>query len=251
MIGRGGDKAARQDMFPTRVAEWQTEARVGSPPIGTGSSFDLVSHPVSEHLRALGALRDAHPALSTGASFVRRAQDGVLAVSRIDREARREYLAVFNASEEPASVTIQTATPGTTWAQLLGPETPAATGANGRMTLRIPPLSALLYRADSELPRRGRPRLTLRAAPDRFTNLLRLTATSTTPDPLGVCVRRAAGGSEGWAPRRSRRRRPVPGLPRPAGLQAGGEGLARGRRALQRRDGLDVARAHDPAARMT
>ena len=43
MIGRGGDKAARQDLFPTRVAEWQTEERVGSPPIGTGSSFDLVA----------------------------------------------------------------------------------------------------------------------------------------------------------------------------------------------------------------
>ena len=47
-----------------------------SAPIGTGSSFDLVAHPVSEHLRALGALRDAHPALSTGASFVRVAREG-------------------------------------------------------------------------------------------------------------------------------------------------------------------------------
>ena len=41
IIGRGGDKAARQDMFPTKVEEWQTEERVGGPPIGTGSSFDV------------------------------------------------------------------------------------------------------------------------------------------------------------------------------------------------------------------
>jgi len=89
IIGRGGDKAARQDLFPTRVEEWQNEARVGSGPLGTGSSFDVVDHPVSEHLRLLATLRDAHPALSTGGSFVRRAQGGILAVSRIDHTARR------------------------------------------------------------------------------------------------------------------------------------------------------------------
>ncbi len=49
MMGRGGDKAARQDMFPTKVVEWQTEERVGSPPIGTGSAFDLVR---ASHRRA-------------------------------------------------------------------------------------------------------------------------------------------------------------------------------------------------------
>ena len=30
MMGRGGDQAARQDMFPTQVQDWQTEDRVGS-----------------------------------------------------------------------------------------------------------------------------------------------------------------------------------------------------------------------------
>jgi hypothetical protein len=157
-----------------------------------------VSHPVSEHLRALGALRDDHPALSTGGSFVRHAQEGVLAVSRIDRVARREYLAVFNASEEAASVSIQTATPSSTWAQLLGPATSFATAADGRGTLRVPALSALLFRAASDLPRRGAPRLTLRAGADLYTNMLRLTATAGTLDPLDVtfAVRRA--GATSW-----------------------------------------------------
>ena len=68
MIGRGGDKAARQDMFPTQVAEWKTQERVGSPPIGSGSSFD-VTNPIEGELRSLGALRDSHPALSTGATI--------------------------------------------------------------------------------------------------------------------------------------------------------------------------------------
>ena len=41
IIGRGGDKEARQDLFPTQVAGWRTDQRVGSPPIGNGSSFDV------------------------------------------------------------------------------------------------------------------------------------------------------------------------------------------------------------------
>ncbi|HEU5491598.1 MAG TPA: alpha-amylase family glycosyl hydrolase [Gaiellaceae bacterium] len=186
MIGRGGDKAARQDLFPTAVAEWRTEERVGSPAIGTGSSFDLVAHPVSQHLRALGALRDAHPALSTGASFVRLAREGTLVVSRIDRETRREYLAAFNASETAATVTVQTATPSSAWAPLLGAATATSSLANGRSTLRIPPLSAALFRADDELPRRGAARLRLKLAADRFTNLVRISADSTSVDPLSV-----------------------------------------------------------------
>jgi len=199
MVGRGGDKAARQDLFPTQVAEWRTEERVGSPPIGSGSSFDQVDHPVARRLRQLGALRDAHLALSTGASFVRLARQGTLVVSRVDRAARREYLAAFNAAEEPVSVTVQTATPSTTWSALLGGSEAVRTAANGRATLRVPPLSALLYRADAELPRRGAARLTLRVAPDRFTDLLRLSASPASVDPLSVtfALQRARGGR--WA----------------------------------------------------
>jgi glycosidase len=199
MVGRGGDKAARQDLFPTAVAEWRTEERVGSGPIGAGSSFDLVDHPVSRHLRALGALRATHPALSTGASFVRLAREGSLVVSRIDRAARVEYVAAFNASEEPMSVTVQTATPSSTWSSLLGSATASASLANGRLSLRVPPLSAALYRADASLPRRGAPKLTVRVAPDRFTNLLRVAASSTSVDPLEVTIAVERPGKR-WMP---------------------------------------------------
>ncbi|MET0561037.1 MAG: alpha-amylase family glycosyl hydrolase [Gaiellaceae bacterium] len=195
MVGRGGDKAARQDLFPTAVTEWQTEERVGSPPIGTGSSFDLVTHPMSEHLRALGALRDAHPALSTGASFVRVAREGTLVVSRIDRGARREYLAVFNASEQATRVSPRTATPNALWQLLFGPGSRVTSNRDGQATIRIPPLSAIVYRAEADLPRRGAARLTLRIKPDPFTNLIRVAATPTTVDPVGVTFAVRRGGS--------------------------------------------------------
>ena len=99
IIGRGGDKEARQDLFPTQVAGWRTDPRVGSPPIGNGSSFDVTAQPVGEHLRALGRLRAEQPALSVGATVVRRAQGAALVVSRIDAAAKREYVAAFNSGE--------------------------------------------------------------------------------------------------------------------------------------------------------
>jgi glycosidase len=198
MMGRGGDKAARQDMFPTKVAEWQTEERVGSAPIGTGAAFDVVDHPVSEHLRLLGALRDAHPALSTGGSIVRLAREGVLAVSRIDREARREYLVVSNAGETATRVTVQTATPDAAWESLLGGVS-RPSNRDSRMTLVVPPLSALLLRAGADLPKRGAAKATLRVKPDEISSLLRVSAKGSTLDPLSVtfAVRRA--GAKGWA----------------------------------------------------
>jgi hypothetical protein len=71
--GSGGDKAARQDMFPTQVSQWKTEARAGSQPIGNASALTITSHPILNTITKLGALRAAHPALTTGAMIVRKA----------------------------------------------------------------------------------------------------------------------------------------------------------------------------------
>ncbi len=90
MIGPGGDKAARQDMFPTQVTAWQKETRVGSPPIGKGSSFDVTGNPIAAQITTLSGLRDRYPALSTGASVVRYANGPVLVVSRIDTSTGTE-----------------------------------------------------------------------------------------------------------------------------------------------------------------
>ena len=148
LAGRGGDKAARQDLFPTQVREWQTEERVGAPPIGTRSSFDVTSHPVIARLRTLGALRDAHPTLSTGASVVRRAAGSVFAVSRIDTAGRREYLAAFNAGTAPVRVTLRTSTPRSAWTPLLGGGRVTST-ATGDLTFTVPAL------VDRPAPRPG------------------------------------------------------------------------------------------------
>jgi hypothetical protein len=173
MMGSGGDKAARQDMFPTQVAEWRTEARVGSGPIGTGSSFDLPDHPVAERVRVLGRLRDEHPALSIGSTVVRASTRNVLALSRIDREEGREHVAVFNSGTSAARLTVPTATGSTTWTTLLGSPEDVA----GSLTLTVPALSSVLLRADARIPANLPAKPTLKVAADDLTDTWRVTAT--------------------------------------------------------------------------
>ena len=175
LAGTGGDKAARQDLFPTQVREWQSEERVGSGPIGTRSSFELASHPVAERLKTLGALRDAHPALSTGTSVVRKAAAGVLAVSRIDVAGRREYLAAFNAGTTPARFTVRTATPRSAWRAVLGSGSTTST-ASGDLTLTVPPTSSVLLRADAQIPAAKAVVPTVKVAPDDLSELLAVDA---------------------------------------------------------------------------
>jgi glycosidase len=196
MAGSGGDKAARQDMFPTQVAHWRTEERVGSGPIGTGSSFDVVGHPVGERLRELGRLRQAHPALSTGATVVRRAEGSLLAVSRVDSSARREYLALFNSAATAQRITVRTATPAAAWTAVLGGTTGVTSGGDGSVTVVVQRLSSLLLRAEADLPA-GRPaRPTVTAAVDNLSELFAVRAAvgGTAPVSVGFAVKRAKGG---------------------------------------------------------
>jgi len=185
-------------MFPTQVRYWQQEERLAAPPIGAGSSFDVTGHPVGEHLRLLGGLRDAHPALSTGASAIRLAREGLLVLSRFDAAARREYVAAFNSATTSARVTVPTATPGATWLPLLGTTTPAVSDTVGRLTLTMPPLTAVLLRADADLPVRSPGATTVRVTPDDLSSLHRVQASVAGADPVTVTLAMRRGGDAAW-----------------------------------------------------
>jgi glycosidase len=188
MIGAGGDRAAREDMFPTLVSDWQTEKRVGGPPIGKGSSFDVTS-PLEAQLKELAGLRDEHPALSTGASVVRRAQDAVLVVSRIDQATGHEIVVAFNNGASAATVTVPTATPGATWRVVYGTGT-----AKGALTLTIPPVSAVVAVPSGPMPNAAPGKPNLKAGADALTEYTALTAT-VPGEPVSVwfAIRRKGG----------------------------------------------------------
>ncbi len=190
MIGTGGDKAARQDMFPTAVRDWQTEERVGSPPIGTGSSLTITDHPIQARLRRLAALRDAHPALARGSSIVRLADGQVLVVSRVDSETRHEYVAAFNSGAAARRVTVQTASPGP-WTALLGAG--GSGDAQRRLTIDVPAAATVLLRSDSEVAVTAPAAPKLAAGTDELTELpvLRATVSGGAPVTVAFAVRRA------------------------------------------------------------
>ena len=226
MIGSGGDQQARQDMFPTQVSDWQTQPRVGSPPIGKGSSFAVTDNPIQAQLRTLSALRDAHPELSTGSSVVRYAQNGVLVVSRIDLASGKEVVVGFNNGATAAHVTVATATPGASWSIAFGSGT-----ASGSLALTIPPVSAVLAVPSASLP------ATPAATPGADGQARRADVALS---PLGQRPRRArigdvrdAAQGRHLAARRRRRLGAVPRLPRARALRqagAGGCGCRRPRR---------------------
>ena len=195
MVGSGGDKAARQDLFPTQVAGWRTEERVGSGPIGAGSSLALASHPIADQLKQLAALRDAHPALSTGASVVRHATGGVLAVGRIDAASRKEYVVAFNATTAPVTMRLRTSTPAARWPVLLGTSEGETSDATGELVLHVPALSAEAFLAERALPVAKPARPVLRVAADDLTELTRVyVAAAAQPLSVTFAVRRATGG---------------------------------------------------------
>jgi glycosidase len=192
MIGTGGDQQARQDMFPTLVGDWQTQSRVGGPPIGTGSSLGITSNPIEAQLRTLSALRDSYPALSTGASVVRKAKDAVLVVSRIDFARKQEVVVAFNNGPTTAQVTVPTATPGAAWTVPFGSGAASAAGAN--LSLTIPPISAEVAVPGTGLPKSGLGTPKLAAASDDLTSLYRLGATvSGGPASVVFAIRRGTG----------------------------------------------------------
>ncbi len=200
MIGTGGDKEARQDMFPTQVEEWKTQERVGSSPIGDGSSFDVTDNPIELRLKELGALKDAHPALSSGATIIRESQGNVLVVSRIDWVAKREYVVAFNSSTSAgtAQVSIKTSTPSSSWTGLGGTGETASSGADGKLSFAVNPIETSIYVADSQIPSAALATPALKVAKDKFSTLWLASATVSGNAPVSVAFAIKRKPSTDW-----------------------------------------------------
>ena len=115
----GGDKAARQDLFPTQVGSWKVESRIGGTAIGTKSSF-ATTNPLQTTLQSLTSLRANNPAFAVGPQVVRIADSGIVVISRLDPDTNYEYLEVFNTNSAVTSATTAAPTVGATWQLLAG-----------------------------------------------------------------------------------------------------------------------------------
>ncbi len=154
-VGDGGDQDARQDMFASQVNTYNDDDLIGTDATTAERNFDT-AHPLYRHLADLSRLRAQHPALADGAQIHRYASRnaGVYAFSRIDPHDEREYVVALNNSETAQTVTFDTFSEKAKYRGLWPSRTAdVRSDAEGRVTVTVPPLSVLVWRAQSDLDR--------------------------------------------------------------------------------------------------
>ena len=135
--GTGNDQQARQDMFPSRVAEYNSDRLVGTSATTATDNF-ATDHPVYAEVARLAKLRRATPALLRGATTVRASSDkpGLFAVSRFDPDNGREVLIAFNTSDTALTAQVAIDPASRNFAPLSG-DCPAMAAAPGSLTLTL------------------------------------------------------------------------------------------------------------------
>jgi glycosidase len=134
--GLGGDKSARQTMFPATATEFVDQETIGSEATVSDDNFDP-QHPLYQHIAMLNQLRMDHPTLATGAQIVHPPAASVFSFSRIDRDDRIEYLVVVNNGPLAIPATIPALSAGTGFTFLLGGEGSVTSDGAGRVELEL------------------------------------------------------------------------------------------------------------------
>jgi len=153
-IGDGTDRHARQSLFATQTPEYAEQPLITGETLGSADRFDTTA-PLYTHISELAALRAAHPALASGAQIERLADGSLYAFSRVDRDELVEHLVVLNASAKEVSVEVPTLTDDGAFAVLYGRAGAVQADADGRATVTVPPMSAVVWRADREVTAAG------------------------------------------------------------------------------------------------
>jgi pullulanase-type alpha-1,6-glucosidase len=153
--GGVGDQRAREDMFPTEVDLYASYDPIGTDATPADANFDP-THPLYVTIAELAALVDEHPALADGAQVHRFASDaaGIYAFSRVDPDDQREYVVAINNDDQDHAATFDTFTGKARMDLLWGPDGAAdsiRTDDEGRVTVEVPGLSAVVYEANRKL----------------------------------------------------------------------------------------------------
>ncbi|WP_343345698.1 alpha-amylase family glycosyl hydrolase [Sphingomicrobium sp. XHP0239] len=100
-VSDGNDQLARENMFESRVSEYNDNDLIGTDATTAGDNFDP-DHPLYRQVAALAAIRTGSAALRRGDQVTRhyQAEPGLFAVSRFDPETGAETLLMFNTSTE-------------------------------------------------------------------------------------------------------------------------------------------------------
>jgi alpha-amylase len=153
--GPGGDQNARQTMFASQVPDYLDDDLLGTSATHAQSNF-VESHPLYLAIRRLARVTREQPALRNGAHQHRYASDGagIYAFSRIDRDDQIEYVVALNNSEQAKTAAIPTFLRKRSFRRVYGDgPSRVKSGADRALTLTVPALSAVVYKAAGRIPR--------------------------------------------------------------------------------------------------
>jgi glycosidase len=153
--GPGGDQDARQTLFASKVPDYLDDALLGTHSTHAADNFNT-GHPLYAKIRELAQLTKDHPALRHGAHQNRYASDGpgIYAFSRTDAKDQREYVVALNNSEKPQTAAVRTYTTKRNYRLIYGDAAEnSRTAPDGKLTVTVPPLSAVVYQSSGRIPR--------------------------------------------------------------------------------------------------
>ncbi len=176
--GTGGDQLARQDMFASRTTDYLDDDLLGTDATHAQSNFNP-AHPLYRAIGDLARLTQRHEALRDGAQIHRfsSATSGVYAFSRLDRSHPHEYVVALNNSESEQTAAVPTYMSRSWFDRVYGSGAESLkSDSAGRLSLTVPALSAVVYRAEKHVPRSRRaPGISLRL-PGPYRDRLEVTA---------------------------------------------------------------------------
>lgn len=137
-VSDGGDQLARENMFASRVAEYNDNDLIGTGSTTARSNFET-GHPLYRLIAELAAVRRSTPALTGGKTVIRAFSDkpGLLAVSRFDPKTGREVVLAFNTSDRPLTSRIAV-DPASLAIVTLAGDCPMTAAAPGAIAVTLP-----------------------------------------------------------------------------------------------------------------
>ncbi len=176
--GSGGDKDARQTMFASQVADYLDDDEIGTDRTHARDAYDTGA-PLYRQVADLAELRREHPALADGVQVERYAADGagVYAFTRTDTATGREYVVALNNAAEGRTATFATDQADREYRGIHGAIDRLTSGSDRRVTVTVPPRSAVVYEAAEQLPApTSAPTVTLSAPARGATGTVEVTA---------------------------------------------------------------------------